>query len=90
MASSRDQFAVYDVRRPATSPAILTFGYDLARRFSGLPVSPCPLSACDADTPPTAHRSSKGALVSTNMGRYIRGDQRDTIFAFPDHAQGVK
>lgn len=24
------------------------------------------------------------------MGRYIRGDQCDTIFAFPDHAQGVK
>lgn len=88
MASSRDQFAVYDVRRPATSPAILTFGYDLARRF----LCPCrlPLSARDADTPATAHRSSKGALVSTNMGRYIRGDQCDTIFAFPDHAQGVK
>ena len=42
MASSRDQFAVYDVRRPATSPAILTFGYDLARRFSVLLCRPAP------------------------------------------------
>ncbi|GAA5872199.1 hypothetical protein JCM3774_002291 [Rhodotorula dairenensis] len=67
MSSSRDQFAAYDVRRPPTSSAVLTFGYDLA-----------------------PHRSAKGALVSTNMGRYLRGAECDTIFAFPDHAQGVK
>ncbi|GAA5983196.1 hypothetical protein JCM10908_000191 [Rhodotorula pacifica] len=67
MSSSRDQFAAYDVRRPPTSAAVLTFGYDLA-----------------------PHRSSKGALAATNMGRYFRGAQCDTIFAFPDYAQGVK
>ncbi|GAA6018198.1 hypothetical protein JCM8202_000223 [Rhodotorula sphaerocarpa] len=66
-ASSRDQFAAYDIRRPPTASAVLTFGYDLA-----------------------PHRSSKGALASTNMGRYFRGAQCDTIFAFPDYSSGVK
>ncbi|GAA5948116.1 hypothetical protein JCM3765_007117 [Sporobolomyces pararoseus] len=52
----------------------------------------------DAKTPPVAtfgydlppHRSTNGTLLPTNMGRYPRGDQMDTVVAFPDHDQGVK
>ncbi|GAA5865666.1 hypothetical protein JCM1840_003211 [Sporobolomyces johnsonii] len=36
------------------------------------------------------HRSTTGALTPTNMGRYLRGDQCDTVFVFPDGEQGVK
>ncbi|KAL7340129.1 hypothetical protein BJY59DRAFT_760462 [Rhodotorula toruloides] len=67
MGSPSNQFAVYDIRRPAGSKAVLTFGYDLA-----------------------PHRTSSGALAPTNMGRYLRGSQCDTVFAFPDHETGVK
>ncbi|GAA6060013.1 hypothetical protein JCM10212_001171 [Sporobolomyces blumeae] len=52
----------------------------------------------DAASPPVAtfgydlpdHRSTTGQLLPTNMGRYPRGDQCDTVVAFPDHDQGVK
>ncbi|GAA5978096.1 hypothetical protein JCM5350_007393 [Sporobolomyces pararoseus] len=52
----------------------------------------------DAKTPPVAsfgydlppHRSTNGTLLPTNMGRYPRGDQMDTVVVFPDHDQGVK
>ncbi|BGP24999.1 nuclear mRNA export, poly(A)+RNA binding protein [Rhodotorula toruloides] len=67
MGSPSNQFAVYDVRRPAGSKAVLTFGYDLS-----------------------PHRTTSGALAPTNIGRYLRGSQCDTIFAFPDHEMGVK
>jgi hypothetical protein len=67
MGSPSNQFAVYDVRRPAGSKAVLTFGYDLS-----------------------PHRTTSGALAPTNMGRYLRGSQCDTVFAFPDHEMGVK
>ncbi|BGP32446.1 hypothetical protein JCM10296v2_004227 [Rhodotorula toruloides] len=67
MGSPSNQFAVYDIRRPAGSKAVLTFGYDLA-----------------------PHRTTSGALAPTNMGRYLRGSQCDTVFAFPDHEMGVK
>ncbi|BGP40457.1 hypothetical protein JCM10450v2_004439 [Rhodotorula kratochvilovae] len=36
------------------------------------------------------HTSSTGALSPTTMGRYYRGDQCDTIYAFPDYENGVK
>ncbi|GAA5862641.1 hypothetical protein JCM8547_003497 [Rhodosporidiobolus lusitaniae] len=36
------------------------------------------------------HRNASGALASTTMGRYLRGNLMDTVFAFPDHDIGVK
>ncbi|GAA5925497.1 uncharacterized protein JCM15063_005040 [Sporobolomyces koalae] len=36
------------------------------------------------------HRSLNGTLQPTNMGRYLRGDQKDTVVVFPDYDQGVK
>ncbi|GAA6008192.1 hypothetical protein JCM11491_001924 [Sporobolomyces phaffii] len=51
------------------------------------PTSP-PILTFGYDLAP--HRSSNGTLVPTNMGRYSRGDQIDTVVAFPDNDQGVK
>ncbi|GAA5856057.1 hypothetical protein JCM9279_006490 [Rhodotorula babjevae] len=36
------------------------------------------------------HTSATGALSPTTMGRYYRGDQVDTVYAFPDYENGVK
>ncbi|GAA5893696.1 hypothetical protein JCM8208_000862 [Rhodotorula glutinis] len=36
------------------------------------------------------HTSATGALSPTTMGRYYRGDQCDTVYAFPDYENGVK
>lgn len=53
-----------------------------------IPAISAPILNFGYDLPP--HRSSNGTLVPTNMGRYPRGDQMDTVIAFPDHAEGVK
>ncbi|GAA5820572.1 hypothetical protein JCM11251_003056 [Rhodosporidiobolus azoricus] len=48
-----------------------------------------PVLSFGIDLQPHRHNTS-GALAPTNMGRYLRGEMCDSIFAFPDHEYGVK
>ncbi|GAA6028446.1 hypothetical protein JCM8097_007032 [Rhodosporidiobolus ruineniae] len=48
-----------------------------------------PVLSFGIDLAPHRH-ATNGTMSETNMGRYLRGDLCDTVFAFPDHEYGVK